>query len=149
MKMKAGLIAITAAALAFPVAAADQATPAVVGAVYQCRSVADNAARLACFDAAAAELEKAQTARTLVFGDENDFPHFEGAELKSTIGEVHPNKAGRYVFTLADGSRWLQTDKTEAIFPPKAGDTIVLRRGLVGNYRAKTRGTLFQVRQIG
>jgi hypothetical protein len=137
------------AALAVPVATAAQDTPAVVTAVYQCRTVDDDAARLACFDTAAAELEKAEGARALVFGDEDDFPRFEGAELKSKIGQVRPNKAGRWVIELPEGTRGLQTDRVELTFPPKAGDAIVIRRGLMGNYRAITRGSSFQVRQIG
>jgi len=135
--------------LAFPVAAAGQDTPAVVTAVYQCRTLSDHAARLACFDKAAAELEQAQNARALVFGDEDAFPRFEGAELKGKIEAVSANQAGRYVITLADGTRWVQTEWTKFIFDPKAGDSIVLRKGLTGNYRASTRGTAFQVRQIG
>ena len=149
MKRSLAPLTLAAAMLAFPVAAAGQDTPAVVTAVYQCRTLSDHAARLACFDKAAAELEQAQNARALVFGDEDAFPRFEGAELKGKIEAVSANQAGRYVITLADGTRWVQTEWTKFIFDPKAGDSIVLRKGLTGNYRASTRGTAFQVRQIG
>lgn len=149
MRISIGVLTTAVAALTLSDAAAAQSTPAAVAAVYQCRSVNDDAARLACFDAAAAELKKAEDARTLVFGDEGDFPQFEGAEIKSKISQVRPNKSGRWVITLADGTRWLQTDRVELTFPPKAGDSITVKRGVVGNYRATTRGTTFQVRQIG
>ena len=135
--------------LVLPVAAAGQDTPAVVTAVYQCRTLSDDAARLACFDKAAAALEQAQNTRALVFGDEDAFPRFEGAELKSKIETVSASQAGRYVITLADGTRWLQTEWTRFMFDPKAGDSIVIRRGVTGTYRASSRGTAFQVRQIG
>jgi hypothetical protein len=149
MKTSLAPLMPAAALLALPVAAAGQDTPAVVTAVYQCRTLTDDAARLACFDKAAADLEQAQNARTLSFGDEDAFPRFEGAELKSKIEAVSANQAGRYVITLADGTRWLQTEWTKFIFDPKAGDSIVIRKGLTGNYRASSRGTAFQVRQIG
>ena len=142
-------LTIAAAMLALPVVVAGQDTPAVVTAVYQCRTLSDDAARLACFDKAAAELEQAQNARALVFGDEDAFPRFEGAELKGKIVEVRPNRAGQYVLTMPDGTRWLQTEWTKFMFDPKAGDAILIRKGLTGSYRASTRGTSFQVRQIG
>jgi hypothetical protein len=149
MKISTGALAIAVATLAMPTLVAAQNTPAAVSAVYQCRSVTDDTARLACFDAAAAELKKAEDARTLVFADEEEFPAFKGEELVSKIQAARTNQAGRWIITLPDGTRWLQTDGVQPTFPPKAGDAIVLKRGMMGNYRAKTRGTLFQVRQIG
>ncbi len=137
------------ASLGLATAAMGQTTPAAVTAVYACRMLGDDAARLACFDKAAADLEQAQNARTLVFGDEDAFARFEDAELKSTIEEVRLNQAGRYVFTLGDGTRWLQNEWIKFAFEPKAGDAIVLRRKVTGSYRASTRGSAFQVRQIG
>lgn len=149
MKISTGGLAIAVALLGLSAGARAQSTPPAVAAVYQCRTVGDDAARLACFDKAAAELEQAQNARALVFGDEDAFPRFEGAELKGKIADVRPNQAGRYVITLPDGTRWLQTEWIKFIFDPKAGDSIIIRRGLTGNYRATTRGSAFQVRQIG
>lgn len=149
MKLAIGGFAVAAALLGFAASATAQGTPPVVAAVYQCRTISDDAGRLACFDKAAAELEQAQTARTLVFGDEDDFPRFEGAELKGKIEAVRLNQAGRYVITMPDGTRWLQTEWVRFVFEPKPGDTIVIRRKMVGNYRASTRGSAFQVRQIG
>ncbi|MGX7951140.1 hypothetical protein ACWPM1_01130 [Tsuneonella sp. HG249] len=149
VKVSTASLALALSAVTLPAAAAGQDTPAVVTAVYQCRTVSDGAARLACFDTAAAQLEKAEGARTLVFGDQDDFARFEGPELASKIEQVRANKVGQWVITLPDGTRWLQTDQVELRFPPKSGDSIVIRRGLMGNYRAKTRGTGFQVRQIG
>ena len=149
MKRPLAPLTLAAAMLAFSAAAAGQDTPAVVTAVYQCRTLTDDVSRLACFDKAAAALEQAQTARTLVFGDEDAFPRFEGTELKGKIVDVRPNRAGQYVLTMPDGTRWLQTEWTKFMFDPKAGDTILIRKGLTGSYRASTRGTSFQVRQIG
>ena len=142
-------VTIALAALGLPAAAMAQTTPAVVSAVYQCRTLTDDAARLACFDKAAADLEQAQDARALVFGDEDASPRYEGAELTSKIQEVRLNQAGRYVFTLEDGTRWLQNEWIKFVFEPKVGDAIVVRRGTIGNYRARTRGSSFQVRQVG
>jgi hypothetical protein len=149
MKKSLAPLVLAASMLTLPALATGQDTPAVVTAVYQCRTLSDHAARLACFDKAAADLEQAQNARTLSFGDEDAFPRFEGAELKSKIAAVSANQAGRYVITLADGTQWLQSEWTKFIFEPKAGDSILIRKGLTGNYRASSRGTAFQVRQIG
>jgi hypothetical protein len=149
MKISNGALALSVAALALPSVVAAQNTPAAVSAVYECRAITDGTARLACFDAATAELKKAEDARTLVFADEEEFPAFKGEELRSNIQAARTNKAGRWIITLPDGTRWLQTDGVQPTFPPKAGDVIVLKRGMMGNYRANTRGTLFQVRQIG
>ena len=143
---------ILAAALAVTAPASAEKTherPELFRNLLNCRTITDNAARLACFDKAAAALEQAQTARTLVFGDEDAFPRFEGTELKGKIVEVRPNRAGQYVLTMPDGTRWLHTEWTKFMFDPKAGDTILIRKGLTGSYRASTRGTSFQVRQIG
>lgn len=149
MNRFAGSLVVATATLCLPAGALAQTTPAVVSAVYHCRTFSDGAARLACFDKAAADLEQAQNARTLSFGDPDDFPRYEGAELTSKIVAVRLNQAGRYVFTLEDGTRWMQNEWIKFAFEPKVGDPIVVRRGTIGNYRAKTRGSGFQVRQVG
>ena len=59
-------------AAAAPVAAKDKAPPprpAQIQEVYDCRDIADPAARLACFDRAVGELQTADTRRDISFAD--------------------------------------------------------------------------------
>jgi hypothetical protein len=140
-------------------------TPEVVGALFACSSVADAAARLACYDKASAALAQAQQAKDIVFVDRDQmrearkgmfgfsFPKirlFGGGddeddqavikELSSSIDRTGQMPTGQWFFVLPDGARWNQTDTQVMIRDPKKGDTIVIKRGPVGNYLASIAG---------
>jgi len=130
--------------------------PPQVNALLGCRSITDNAERLACYDKAAAGISEAVAKKDIVvydresvrktkrglfgfsipnlgiFGDDND-----EVEVKQIDGEIVStafNADGGYVFRLADGSRWSQMDSKPVALPPQNGDKVVVRKGTLGTY---------------
>lgn len=132
------------------------AQPAVLKAVLDCRTIADPAVRLACFDRSSAALDTAAAAKEVLvvdrdtarktkrglfglalpklklFGDNDDE---EVEQIESTIASTYSGRDGSTVFVLEDGARWKQTDGRETY--PKAGQPIVVRKGALGSFFAR------------
>jgi hypothetical protein len=153
---------MAAAVLAFPAASPAQtaatASPGVLNEVLSCRTVTEAAARLACFDRSVSALGAAQskgelvtldrqevrkTRRSLfgltlpslrILGDEDESE--EGKEIETKIVRAAPGSDGKWIFQLAEGGRWAQTDTRKFIVDPKAGQTIKIRRAALGSYTA-------------
>lgn len=130
--------------------------PTQVSAVLACRQLTDGAARLACYDRAAATLGEAVAKRDLIvfdresvrktkrglfgfsipnlgiFGDEDN--EVEIKQLEGVIAGVGRNADGGYVFRLADGSRWTQMDGKMIVIEPRSGDKVVIKKGVLGSY---------------
>jgi hypothetical protein len=149
----AGLVCtVPASSKTQPLAAAPP--PKIFQDMVQCRAIADNAQRLACFDRSVGALATAQANRDLyiadkdavrearrglfglslpklrIFGDEDmekDVDHIDAVIAAASAGQKG------YVFTLADGARWAQTDGAY-MDKPKAGATIRIRRAALGSY---------------
>lgn len=125
---------------------------APLAALQSCRAITDDAARLACFDKAAAALDSAVQAKSVVVVDRatlnkarerqfgmtrRDDPVFTDAKLpeprrlEAKLISVQP--AGSYLqFAVEGGGVW-QT--TEAAFsPPLPGTKLVIEKGAVGGY---------------
>jgi hypothetical protein len=149
--------AVAAAVLVLPV------TLAAAGAdLAACRAIADDGARLACYDAlaeaattpavaaplphaaspapAGAAVAGAPTATDL-FGRDSDTAAAElGAaagvtplpELKATLTAVDRAPDGRLRLTLDNGQAWSQVDTRRANLQP--GDAVVIRRGAFGSF---------------
>ena len=121
-----------------------------------CRKVADNTERLACYDKAAGALdqaeakgdvvvvdrEEARTVRRQAFGftlpsislfERGEKPE-EIATAQTTLVSAHKAKTGRWVVKLDDGSTWSQVDATEIPIDPKAGDKVKIRKAAMGSY---------------
>lgn len=137
---------------------AGQAPPASVSALLACRTLADEAARLRCFDQAAAQFETATTrgevlivdrqqvrsTRRRLFGlplpDINLFGSRERAEdvPRSVTGEIasvsYDRDRGGWIMTLRDGAVWRQTDNTTLALEPRAGQRVVINRAVLGNF---------------
>ncbi len=130
--------------------------PAQIRGLLDCRAIADGAGRLACYDKAATLIGEAISNKDLVaidresvrktkrglfglaipdlgiFGDDD-----ESVEITQIEGEIVStafNRDGGYIFRLADGSRWSQTDGKPFAIPPEAGDKIVVKKGALGSY---------------
>ncbi len=130
-------------------------------ALVRCRAVTDDAARLACFDAAAAALQAAQERRDVVVVDRQQvregrrrlfglalprIPSCGGGDadeendqdavrsLESTVSAVTTTGYGQYQVTLADNSVWVQIDNNMLAVPPRAGHHIVINRGALGSF---------------
>ena len=155
--------AFAACVTALPAAAQDdpeaQARPEAFEALVRCRSIADAAARLACFDTAAAAMEQAAERRDLVvvdraqiresrrrlfglplprlgiFGDGND--EEQVSSIESTVASAHQAGYGRWVVRLEDGSTWAQTDNETLAARPRQGNRVRVERGALGSYRMR------------
>jgi hypothetical protein len=144
-------------------------TPRNVQSLLDCRSIADSAQRLACYDRAAASVaeaigkkdlvlidkERATSAKRSLFGF--SVPDFAGllgggdvTQIESTVAGFTNNADGGLTIKLADGSVWTQTDDTPVALEPRRGDKAVIRRGTLGSYffrLGKQPG--FKVKRIG
>lgn len=134
-----------------------QPRPAQFQRLVDCRGVADQGQRLACYDREAAAIEQAQvsgqlvvmdnqqvrrTRRSLfglaipdlgVFGDNSDE---DRSELQTTIKAVRQDPRGKWTFDLAEGGRWVQLDTRRFITDPAPGQPVRIRRAALGSYLA-------------
>lgn len=127
----------------------------LVAALAACRSIADSAPRLACFDQAAAGLstalergdvtlvtreQAAQTRRSLFGFAVPDLPSFkrradeaELQEIRTTIVSARQAGPGRHRLQVAEANGVWET--TEALSrEPQAGQPVRISRGALGSY---------------
>lgn len=151
-------LALQSAAAAATGSAQAQPPPAAVQQMFDCRREQNAELRLACFDRAVAVLEQAQrsgevvtvnrqaireTRRSLfgltlpklpfLGGDDDDE---RAAELTTTIRSAREAPSGKWIFELAEGGRWEQTDSREFVVDPAPGQPIRIRRAAMGSYLA-------------
>lgn len=172
------VIMAAAIAVSTSTAAAANAPPPpgsrLVSSLEACRAVTDDAQRLACFDRETARLvsavkggdiavlDKAEVrrARRSLFGlPLPKLPFFSGDEsagdapdeIESTIKSVQPIGRGRYRMVLADHNAvWETIDNPMRLHPPRAGDKIFIRRGLLGSYFLRIGGQIgIKGRRVG
>ncbi len=145
-------------------AAAPSSASDLVNAVGACRSITDSAQRLTCYDAAASRLTQAVSQNELVVlnredirrtrrslfgfhlpriglfgrnsGDEEDDPE----EITATIASVRSLGYDKWQIRLQDGAVWQTTEPSSFIRPPRAGGSVVLRRGPMGSYMIRIDG---------
>lgn len=133
--------------------------PPVFQAVVDCKTIADAAQRLACYDrtveamaTAARERELAvvdratmREARRGIFGlglpklklfDEDKVE--EVTEIDGKIASLRMASDGFPIFVLEDGARWKQTDGRNTF--PKAGQPIHIRKAAMGSFMANVNG---------
>jgi hypothetical protein len=129
--------------------------PAALQAVVDCRQVADNAERLACYDSAVERMTKAEDNGDLVSIDRDQrrqvrrqafgfqlptLAMFDRGEKPEEIDRLDGVVAGArrgaegWVLRLQDGSVWGQTDEAELSRAPHNGSVVVIRRGMLGSY---------------
>lgn len=154
MKQTTILAALVAAVSTAP-AGAQERPPAAVADVARCRTIGEAAARLACFDAAAARLEAAvnekqitvldregvrRTRRSLfgfslpsigLFGGGKE-DRDEVKEVDGVVRQVQSLPNGRYELVLEDGARWQTTEPTR--WAPEAGAKVHIERASLGSY---------------
>lgn len=130
--------------------------PQQVNELLACRTIADNAQRLACYDKSAAVIGEAVAKRDIVvfdresvketkrglfgfsipnlgiFGDEDNQDEIK--QIEGTIVSTAFNADGGYIFRLADGSRWSQLDSKPFAIPPQSGDKVLVKKGTLGSY---------------
>jgi hypothetical protein len=155
-------ILLAALALAVPAAALaaqkkPPARPEAFDALVRCRAIADDAARLSCFDGAARTLDEQAQRRELVVVDRqqiretkrslfgldipnlNPFGGGEGEEeevknVEGVVASASQGGDGRWVVQLEDGSTWGQTDNNPLALRPRPGHKVRISRAAMGSY---------------
>lgn len=139
-----------------PVGATDRA--AALRSLSDCRSITEDSARLACYDAAAAGIDRAETSGELVvvdrgqvreakrslFGFDTSALNFfdrgsgearvEVANVTLTIDRAYRGEGGRWVMVMTDGQVWRQLDNQGPHNPPRNGSTAEIRKASLGSY---------------
>lgn len=133
-----------------------QERPEMLQRLMACRTVTGDAARLACYDAAAGAFDSAERggelvvidraqaneARRQLFGFElptlpRMFAHDDGANIQSiesTLQSATQVADNRWVFRLADGGVWRQVDSDPVRFQNRPGQEVRVRRASLGSY---------------
>lgn len=124
--------------------------------VIDCRKLADNAQRLACYDAAVTSLDQAEAKGDVVVVDRAQARQvrrqafgfhlpsislFERGESKeeieniaTTLKSARQNGAGKWVIELTDGGTWVQVDNNELFNDPRAGMPVKVRHASLGSF---------------
>jgi hypothetical protein len=160
---------------ALPLAAkekdADPAAPKIFRDVVDCRKIAADTERLACYDQHVASLETAQQKKELyvadkeevetsrrklfgltlprirIFGGDNEADS-EIDEIETTITTARSGSQG-HTFILEDGAVWVQADSQYIGVNPKAGNKIKIKKAALGSYMAKVEnGRSFRIKRI-
>jgi hypothetical protein len=114
-------LALTASCCLVTLAAADNQ------ALQRCRTITDNPARLACYDAAA------DSAGTENFGKESAVAKSEAVrEIQAGVASVRTDARGKLVLGLDNGQTWTQIDSPSLKL--KTGDQILIQRGALGSH---------------
>jgi len=156
MSLISGLAALAAASTLSAQATPPQERPETLARLMACRGIAENTARLACFDTAAGALDTAERQGDLVvidragvaetrrqlFGFEMpSLPRLFGPEgavelesIDSTLQSASSVGEGRWVFRLADGSEWRQIDSERVRFRNSPGQPVRVRKGALSSF---------------
>jgi hypothetical protein len=153
---------VLAACPAVDAATAPPPTAAQVKAVIDCRAISDDAARLACFDKAVADMSAAEKSGELLTLDREQrravrresfgltLPSFdifnrgekpeEANQLTAHVASASLNAERKWLIRLDDGALWEQTDDYDLNHGPHAGSTVVIFKGLFGSFFMKVDG---------
>jgi hypothetical protein len=158
MKTYAGLaLAIAAAALAAGASAQTKAErAAVVQRLIDCKKITDSAARLACYDAAAAAFDQAEAKGDVVVVDreqakkvrkqafgfslpsislfEKGVAKEELENVDGVIDSARQDGAGHWVIKLEDGAVWAENGVEELFKTPKPGMKVRIKKAALGSY---------------
>lgn len=108
-----------------------------------CLTIADDAQRLACYDAAAQAVSAAEETRRQApveaFGRSGDaVAAAAGIEaldrLSANIAQVFEGPAGKLVLILDNGQQWRQSQR-EMLPGVKPGDAVTIKKGALGSFK--------------
>jgi hypothetical protein len=167
MKRGTGIVAAMVVAALVPASApakpkAQEArSNALIQSLSACRAVADEKARLDCYDRASARLAEAVDKKELVVLDRQEIretrrslfgfsvpniPLFRGegggdnGELETTIAGAASLGGGKWRIRLEDGAIWDTNETWLGLSDPRPGQKIVIKRGTLGNYFLRING---------
>ena len=169
--MIAGVCSLLTTGAAEAAKPAPSSSPAQVQNLMACRAIAAADQRLACFDREAEAMDKAIASKDLVVVDREkaraasrslfgfSIPNFGGifgsgenevTQIDGTVAKTGHNQDGGWVFYLADGSIWTQTDDWPLGLPPRSGDKVVIKRGIMGSFHLRlNKQPEIKVKRIG
>jgi hypothetical protein len=158
-------LAVASAGLALTVAHADPRPTApvrapAVQAVVDCRTIADGAQRLACYDAAVSALTAAEQSGDLVSLDRRQrtavrrqafgltlptLSMFDRGEndvdqVDETAASARQDAQGRWTIVMQDGAVWRQIDDETLSRDPRNGSKIVIRKAMLGSFMLSVDG---------
>ncbi|MBH9536364.1 hypothetical protein [Novosphingopyxis sp. YJ-S2-01] len=129
--------------------------PAVFGALVQCRTIENDAQRLACYDTQVAQLDRAANSNEIVIADREtvreakrglfgfSLPTIKllnngSEEIDEIEGIVRSASLinGKWFVTLEDGGRWQQVDTRNLSRYPKRGTPVKIRKAALGSFFA-------------
>ena len=167
MTTKKYLLALAACAF-LPAAALGQAEPGqqrpeAFETLLRCRAIAEDGARLRCFDEAAVALQAAAERRDLVVVDRAQvresrrrlfgirlprLPVFGGGgdeedevdQVEGVVASASQNGNGQWIIRLQDGALWVQTDNNPLAGWPRPGHPVVINRAALGSYMMRVKG---------
>lgn len=140
----------------------DLGRAAVLKAVVDCRAITDSAARLACYDAAAARLDEAEAKGDVVILDREQTRQARREAFGFTLPSLNVFNRGeepekvknatfaverawkspddKWVVELDTGAVWRQTDSTYILKKPHKGSSAAISAGVLGSYFMKLDG---------
>jgi len=143
-------------------AAEDEKPSPIVQKVLDCRSIAGDAARLACYDSSVREMGQATASGDLTVVDRDqvrkaqrglfgfslpslaflhggrghhDEQDDDVQEITAKVRSAQRNGDGGWVVSLDDGSRWEQTNAQTLGRWPHAGSTVTIKRAALGSFK--------------
>lgn len=175
--MAVRFVAIAALAWGTSALGAETAVPTAkpVVALQQCRTIADAAARVACYDKAVdaltaatasnevmvVERQEVRKVRKGLFGfsvpkigfltgrDDNPEDKADAAELQTTITASRPIANGKWRFTVEGGGTWETLETNMGFTDPLPGRKVLLQAGSLGSYFAKVeKGRRVQAKRV-
>lgn len=145
-----------------------QPRPEIFNSLLQCRGIADDTQRLACFDRQVGAMEAAAQRDEVVVLDKGELnktrktlfgfsfpklPFLGGGDddaakpqeeegvthIDATIASVRSLGYGKWQIGLDDGAQWMTTEAI-TVRDPKVGQKIELKRGAMGSFIGKVEG---------
>lgn len=113
--------------IALPAAAADKVDPRVRAAL-ACASIAQNDARLRCYDTTVPAMRQAVAAGNLISSNEAETP----LALEGIVASTVTTGFNRFVVRLDTGDRWQVIADEVRDEPPRKGAKVQLHRGMGG-----------------
>lgn len=151
---------LLAAIAGAPAAALDKdkadARAPLFDAVVQCRTIVDQAQRLACYDKTVVALDQAEQTHNIVVMDKSQiretrrslfglslpkirlFGNGDGDEvtkIDAVVASTTRDPNNHLIFTIADGGRWRQIDD-HAVYGVKSGVKVTITKAAFGSYFA-------------